>query len=498
MVARVQLNSEERQIIDRINSEGWRVKLDQWTAARLALARSLQLPDAPDPQKYPVQSKSHGGVELHSQQFTGEGRVNENDDFTDLYRALLSIYEGKDLFSDDDEFHAVLQRHVRRGLAVIAAEWNRGSDIYRYLADELFADTDLASQVSGEDKQALADKVDRALGQIGIGAKLIDTFEGPRLSRFTFELALLDDLDRLRRGASKLGFALGLGDRAVGISVGTVERTVTLDIPRPHTSWRTVNWSDIQDSLNSLSVRKMGLPICLGTTLLGDPLVIDLVEAPHLFVGGTTGSGKSMCLHAMLLSLNHDSTRAPDLLLIDPKAVEFAGYKGLPNIISGEPVVTAGAALSALNDLVDEMERRQEIFQELGARDIDEANVKGGALKRIVAVVDELGDLFMSRPEIELPLIRLAQKSRSAGIHLVLATQRPEAATFPGVLRSNIPSRIALTVQKSAESRIILDESGAEELLGRGDLLVKFTGQSTMRGHGCRVSPSDISSLLRS
>ena len=118
-------------------------------------------------------------------------------------------------------------------------------------------------------------------------------------------------------------------------------------------------------------------------------------------------------------------------------------------------------------------------------------------LRRIVAVVDELGDLFMTRPEVELPLIRLAQKARSAGIHLVLATQRPEAATFPGLLRSNVPSRIALTVQKASESRIILDEGGAEQLLGRGDMLVRFTGRSLIRGHGARVASTDIATAVR-
>ncbi|URK89509.1 hypothetical protein LP421_33165 (plasmid) [Rhizobium sp. RCAM05350] len=241
----------------------------------------------------------------------------------------------------------------------------------------------------------------------------------------------------------------------------------------------------------------MSLPICLRTTVLGEPLLIDLAEAPHLFIGGTTGSGKSMCLHAILLSLNHNKASAPELLLIDPKAVEFAGYRGLPNLIGKEPVVTADDAFKALNQLVEEMDRRQLVFQELGVRDISEALQKGARLKRIVAVVDELGDLFFNRREIEVPLIKLAQKSRSSGIHLVLATQRPEAATFPGLLRSNIPSRIALTVQKNAESRIILDEGGAELLLGKGDMIVKFTGRQVVRGHGSRVLPSDISETLR-
>jgi S-DNA-T family DNA segregation ATPase FtsK/SpoIIIE len=184
--------------------------------------------------------------------------------------------------------------------------------------------------------------------------------------------------------------------------------------------------------------------------------VIELAEAPHLFIGGTTGSGKSMCLHAILLSLLHNAAK-PQMVLIDPKAVEFASYAGARNL-RGEVVTASEQALEVLDGLVEEMESRQAKIRQFDARNLAEAVANGADMPRIVVVIDELGDLMMSRREIEVPLIRLAQKARSSGIHLVLATQRPEAATFPGLLRSNIPSRIALTVQKSAESRIILDE----------------------------------------
>tara|TARA_R110000796_G_scaffold250870_1_gene381069 strand:+ start:7859 stop:9349 length:1491 start_codon:yes stop_codon:yes gene_type:complete len=496
MVARIQLTPAERDIIARVAREGWRVNLDNWTIGRLALARSLQIPEAPDLELYRPISSQKGGVELHAAQLTGEGRTNELDDFTDLYRSMLSLYEGIDLFSDEGAYHEALQRHVRRGLAVIAAEWQSGTDINRYIVDEIFVER-TREDLSTGDKSDFDMRVTRVLGQIGVSAKLIESFDGPRLTRFTFELSMLDDLDRLKRGVSKIGFALGLGDRTVDLSLGSAERTVLLDIPRAATSWKTINWGDLQTVLLSPQAVTMALPICIGTDVLGEPLLLDLAEGPHLFVGGTTGSGKSMCLHSILLSLISHPSQSPDLLLIDPKAVEFAGYKGLKNLIEGSPIISPDDAQQALEALVVEMERRKDIFNEYGARDISEANAKGAKLKRIVAIVDELGDLFMSRDGIDIPLIKLAQKSRSAGIHLVLATQRPEAATFSGMLRSSIPSRIALTVQKGAESRIILDEGGAESLLSKGDMLVKFTGSSIIRAHGCRVLPSDISSAVR-
>ena len=145
---------------------------------------------------------------------------------------------------------------------------------------------------------------------------------------------------------------------------------------------------------------------------------------------------------------------------------------------------------------MEEMNKRQREFSALSAKNIDEAQSKGSFEKRIVVVVDELADLLHEDPDSATPLVRLAQKARSFGIHLVLATQRPEAATFPGLLRSNVPSRIALTVQKNAESRIILDEGGAENLLMRGDSLIRIAGRKTLRVHGVNVTRSDIAAAL--
>jgi S-DNA-T family DNA segregation ATPase FtsK/SpoIIIE len=494
MLTRILLTREERTIVERVKREGWRSRLDNWTVARLALARSLQLPNSPSKERFAPISAQQGGIELHAPQLTGEGRGGR-DDFTDLYCAMLSIYESTSLFGDDDAFHEALQRHVRRGLEVIAAEWHVGADLNRYILDEMMLGADeTGEESSGSD---LGDRVTRVLGQIGVSAKLVSTFEGARLTRFTFELSQLGDLDRLRRGIDKIGFALGLGDAVVGMALGTAAQTVFLDIPRPATTWHTVEWSTLRDALTTPAAKSMGMPIAIGMDVVGSPIVVDLAEAPHLFVGGTTGSGKSMCLHTILLSLLNDRSRAPELLLVDPKTVEFSGYRDLKNLRTGATVTTPDAAVVALEDLVEEMDRRQGVIGGVGAKDIDEANRNGASLRRIVAVVDELGDLFMTRPEIELPLIRLAQKARSTGIHLVLATQRPEAATFPGMLRSNIPSRIALTVQKASESRIILDEGGAEQLLGRGDMLVRFTGRPLVRAHGARVSPTDIATAVR-
>jgi S-DNA-T family DNA segregation ATPase FtsK/SpoIIIE len=184
--------------------------------------------------------------------------------------------------------------------------------------------------------------------------------------------------------------------------------------------------------------------------------------------------------------------RPPELLMIDPKGVDFADYAQCRLLRGGHVVTDMTEAVAALRGVAQEMEERQAILREFGARNLAEAQANGSTLERLVVVVDELADFMMGKSGAEEPLIRLAQKARATGIHLLLATQRPEAATFPGLLRANIPSRIALTVQKATDSRIILDEGGAEKLLMRGDMLVKLAGRDTVRAHGARVDQADI------
>jgi S-DNA-T family DNA segregation ATPase FtsK/SpoIIIE len=331
----------------------------------------------------------------------------------------------------------------------------------------------------------------RELGELGVGATLSGVGNGPRLTQLTLELHDYDDLDRLRRSAEKIAFALGLGEDAVGVALASGERLVHVTLPRAPSSWRSVSWGDLRGELQSTAARELALPICVGTDVLGAPFLIDLAAAPHLLIGGTTGSGKSMCLHALLLSILEGPSGRTDLVLIDPKEVEFTAYEKCAWLRT-EVVRATEEAFRVLEELVVEMDARQESFRTLGVRDFQEARAKGADLNRIVVVIDELGDLLLQRREIETSLIRLAQKARSSGIHLVLATQRPEAATFSGMLRSNVPSRIALTVQKATESRIILDEAGAEALLMKGDMLVKMSGDTVRRAHGCRVELADI------
>ena len=234
--------------------------------------------------------------------------------------------------------------------------------------------------------------------------------------------------------------------------------------------------------------------------VLGEAVRIDLAEAPHLLVGGTTGSGKSVCLHALLLSLlwrlqPHDL----QLVLIDPKRVELAQYAAFPHLQGRQVLEEIGDILESLGGLVEEMERRTLLLRQHGVANLAEGRATNNIeLPYIVVVVEELADLLFQSREAEAPLVRLAQKARAVGIHLVLATQRPDAETLTGLLRSNVPARIALSVRTGSESKIILDETGAEKLLGAGDMLLRSrAGAPVQRAHGVWVGSDDIKLCLQ-
>ena len=459
-----------------------------WIVARLALAKSLQLPQFPDEDLARPLTKERG-FESHMEQLTGENTAApEAEDYTDAYRLLLSIYHQEDLFTNRPRFIELLQRHIQRGMSEIKASWREGNDFHDYLYQELFFEW---ARDQAADPDANKKRIQRALGEVGVNAVIEVVEDGPRLTRYTLHLAGPADLDRLNKGLEKIPFELGI-QQSVAVQQVAGERRVALDVPRSERDWHPVDGSSIPDWIKSA---QGALPVCPGVDVLGRPLIFDLAETPHLFVAGTTGSGKSVCLHAILLSLL-SSGRPVQLALVDPKEVEFTAYEGAKQLYNGHVLTEIAEATDMLAEAIDEMDRRQKELARLGVANLSDAQQKGSKRRRIVIVIDELADLLMQSPEAEEMLVRLAQKARATGIHLLLATQRPDAKTFTGLLRSNVPSRIALTVRTSQESKIILDEIGAEKLLMRGDMLVRLAGKETIRAHGARVEQGDIRAWL--
>ena len=245
---------------------------------------------------------------------------------------------------------------------------------------------------------------------------------------------------------------------------------------------------------------KSKLIVALGLDVSGNPLVVDIAKMPHVLVAGTTGSGKSVLINAFISSLLfRASPQEVRLILIDPKRVEFTSYNGIPHLLT-PVIVEPNKILSALKWAMAEMDKRYKLFAERGVRNIDSYNELSGfqALPYIVIFIDELADLMMFAPvEVEDAIARLAQMARATGIHLVIATQRPSVNVITGLIKANIPCRIAFNVSSMIDSRVILDSQGAEKLLGRGDMLYIPPDQAKpTRIQGSYVSEKEIKKLV--
>jgi S-DNA-T family DNA segregation ATPase FtsK/SpoIIIE len=334
------------------------------------------------------------------------------------------------------------------------------------------------------------------LAEFGIEAEVRNVNIGPIITQYELEPAkgikvskfssLADDLALAIKAKSIRVQAPIPGRGLIGIEIPNLARDMIY----------------LRDLLLSEEMRAMHskLAFGLGKDIAGKPLVADLSKMPHLLIAGATGSGKSVCINTIIMSLIMRSR--PDelrLILIDPKRVELAGYNDLPHLI-GQVVTDADTALETMYWAVKEMERRYELLQEAKVRDILGYNEKSGEgeelekLPYIVIIVDEFADLIMtSGKDIELPITRLAQMARAVGIHLILATQRPSIKVITGIIKANFPARIAFQVSSRVDSRVILDMIGAERLLGNGDMLFLPPGKAVPeRIHGAFVSDHEI------
>jgi S-DNA-T family DNA segregation ATPase FtsK/SpoIIIE len=295
--------------------------------------------------------------------------------------------------------------------------------------------------------------------------------KGPTLTRYAVTVPSGTKVSRITKLAEDIALALGVP--AVWFTQPIAPWTLGLDVP--NTVRQTVKFESVAKFGSSYRV-----PLYLGCDVTGKKIVVDLVDLPHLLVAGRTGSGKSVCLHGIIQSLHkHDSA---GLVLIDPKQVEFQQYRD-SRLLKTAPITDVENADACLFALLRQMEQTFSRLAEVGAKDLDEFYRRTGTvLKRTVVVVDELADLLMTgSPTIERSLIRLAQKGRAAGFHLVLATQRPTVDVVTGLLKANVPARLCFQVASRLESRVVLDESGAESLLGKGDFLLS-TGSEQIRG----------------
>ena len=289
---------------------------------------------------------------------------------------------------------------------------------------------------------------------------------------------------------------------SVSTRVATIPGKNTVGIEIPNTKRDGVILSEIISSDNFYK-KEIKLPIALGKSISGSPIIADLTSMPHLLVAGTTGSGKSVCINTIISSLLYK--HSPDhckFILIDPKMLELSSYEGIPHLLS--PVITdAKKATSALSWTVKEMENRYKLMTSEGVRNIDGYNQKHKLkMPYIVVVVDEMSDLMLiSGKEIENYVQKLSAMARAAGIHIIMATQRPSVDVITGTIKANFPTRISFQVSSKIDSKTILGEQGAEQLLGKGDMLFMSSANKIFRIHGPYVSEGEIekiTSFLRS
>ena len=342
-------------------------------------------------------------------------------------------------------------------------------------------------------------RLENALKSFGVNASVVDTTHGPTVTRYDFELEQGVKLSRITNLSDDIALALGV----VSVRIAPIpDKISTVGIEVPNKIISTVYLRDIIDSPKFTS-SKADLTFAIGKDIGGNPVVGNISKLPHLLIAGTTGSGKSVCMNSLIISLLYKSN--PEdvrLIMVDPKMVELGVYNGIPHLYI--PVVTdPKKAAGALQWAVTEMLKRYRLFSEMGVRSLTAYNEHLAAngqpkMPNVVVVIDELADLMLvASKEVEESICRVAQMGRAAGMHLVIATQRPSADVITGLMKANIPSRIAFAVSSGLESRIILDNPGAEKLIGMGDMLYAPLGcGKPLRVQGAFVSDEERDAIV--
>ena len=342
-------------------------------------------------------------------------------------------------------------------------------------------------------------RLNETLASFNIDAHIINVTRGPSVTRYEVELDRGVRLNKLTGCADDIALSLG----ASGVRIAAVPGKISVvGIEVPNRTVTTVSLREVIDS-GEFSNAKSKTSVALGKSIDGNCVVGNIAKMPHLLIAGTTGSGKSVCMNSIIISLLYKA--GPEdikLIMVDPKMVELGIYNGIPQLLI--PVVTdPKKAAGSLQWAVTEMLRRYKMMSDMGVRDLESYNSlviqeEGGQkLPSIVVIIDELADLMMvAAKEVEDSICRIAQMGRAAGMHLIIATQRPSANVITGLMKANIPSRIAFSVASAMESRIILDTMGAEKLVGKGDMLYAPIGSGKpLRVQGCFVTDGEVEAV---
>lgn len=369
--------------------------------------------------------------------------------------------------------------------------------VWKYPSLEILSEVESGKADRGDIKGNAA-IIEKTLESFGITARVVEVNLGPAVTQYALEVALGTKLSKITSLERDLALALSAPTGTIRIEAPIPGRNL-VGIELPNRSAEFVSLRKMMES-EEMGGAKSKLEVSLGLAVSGKPIVADIAKMPHILIAGQTGSGKSVCINAFLGSLLfRASPTEVKLILVDPKRVELTHYNGIPHLLS-PVIVEPDKILSALRWIMAEMDRRYKLFAQAGARNIDSYNEAAGfqALPYIVLFIDELADIMLFSPvEVEDAITRIAQMSRATGIHMVLATQRPSVDVITGLIKANIPSRIAFAVASQVDSRVILDTQGAEKLLGKGDMLYLPPEQAKpIRIQGAFVNDKEIGALV--
>jgi S-DNA-T family DNA segregation ATPase FtsK/SpoIIIE len=454
----------------------------------------------------------------------GSGETADTEEEADEPVTRELEIEGETVTLRGDEAHDTPEPKIRMPkkrdelqavIDAVSEDLPEGTDEYRLPSVELLDESD---DICYEDQTAevrrKAKILEETFKNFGFNIRVVEIETGPVIAQYEVELEAGLRLSKITGLAEDLAIALRVPSVRI---VAPIPGKNTVGIEVPNEQRQVVTLREVIEECGN-ATRKMNIPVFLGKDVSGNPLTIDLAKMPHLLIAGRTGTGKSVCLNAIITSVL--MTCRPDevrMLMIDPKMVELSGYGRLPHLM--HPVVTdMKKAEAILAWAVDKMEERYALLAKAGVRhinsyndlgreelyrrlEIDEADEASGVPEKlpfIVIVADEMADLMMTAgKEVETHIIRLAQKSRAVGIHLILATQKPTVDVITGLIKSNLPARLSFQVASRTDSRVVLDENGADKLLGNGDMLFLWPGTSTLiRGQGTYLSDAEIDRVV--
>ena len=477
------------------------------------------------------QNKNEPSKDFSQDEFISETSENifnnTNNGSDDPFDDILSLLHNKpdektEVISDEpmpiDEKNmskAELKRHEQMEQAKMAAQIdaNQNAPIPVYSYPQLDLLNPPKKSTNNNYQAELTEYSHRlvdTLQSFNIEAQIVGIVRGPTVTRFEVTIPPGTKFSRITGLSDDIALALG----AMSVRIAPIPEKVAIGIEVPNKTNTMVPIYEVLDS-DAFKNSKSKVSFCVGKDITGAPVVGNIGKMPHLLIAGTTGSGKSVCVNSMLISLLYKSTpEEVRLIMIDPKMVELGNYNGIPHLLI--PVVTdPKKAAGALNWAVGEMERRYKVFADNQVRKLEDFNelmqkkrkqaeqegtTSDGfqLLPEIVIVIDELADLMMvAAKEVETSICRIAQKARAAGMYLIVATQRPSADVITGIMKANIPSRIAFAVASQIESRIILDTTGAEKLIGKGDMLYAPLGEGKpQRIQGCFISNDEIENVI--